>query len=57
MGANAGAGKPCSGRGRSLEPRTVLTGAHDMSTVAALFIIGFLAVMAVLNRVEFGRID
>ena len=39
------------------EPAQPEAGAPPMSTVAALCIIAFLVVMAVLNKVEFGRFD
>ena len=57
MDENTERGKPCRAGRPSIEPPHSLTGAPDMSTVAALCIVAFLAVMALLNRIEFGRVD
>ena len=53
----AGSSKPCDGGHPSLEPQPDTEPERPMSYIAAACIVAFLAVMAILNKAEFGRFD
>lgn len=57
----AGDGKPCGWSRARIEARKAVSAAAKperlMSTIAAIAIVLFLVIMAVLNKIEFGKFD
>ena len=53
----SGLGNPCGARQPSLERPHSPTRSTAMSSIAAICIIAFIAALALLNRIEFGRVD